>query len=164
MTQAPDFETLLEALARTGVRYVLIGGVAMRLHGSSQVTDDLDVLYSRDVDNLEALARALETYHPRLRGAPDDLPFRWDARTLRAGMNFTLMTDIGAVDLLGQAPGAGNFEALLAGATHLQVGELDVPVASLEHLISMKRAADRPKDRLHLMELEALRLLRGEPE
>lgn len=131
----------------------------MRLHGSSHLTDDLDVVYARDEANLETLARALAIFRPRLRGAPEDLPFRWDARTLRAGLNFTLVTDLGSLDLLGHAPGAPAFEVLDAGAVRLDVGSMVVPVASLDDLIAMKRAANRPKDQVHLLELEALKRL-----
>ena len=103
MPDPPDFEKILALLLDHGVRFVVIGGVAMRLHGSSHITEDIDILYSRDPENLEALANAFRDHHPRLRGAPADLPFRWDARTLRAGLNFTLTTDFGPVDTLGYA-------------------------------------------------------------
>ncbi|MGQ0655275.1 MAG: nucleotidyltransferase, partial [Betaproteobacteria bacterium] len=79
------------------MEFVVVGGVAMVLRGSSRVTVDLDVCYSRDVENLRRLAAALAPYRPRLRGAPPELPFQWDERTLASGLNFTLATDLGDV-------------------------------------------------------------------
>ena len=102
---------------------------------------------------------ALESMGPRLRGAPEDLPFRWDARTLKSGMNFTLTTDSGDLDLLGHAPGAPPFEQLLSNSSFVQLEGMRVSICSLEDLIAMKRAAGRTKDQLHLLELERLREL-----
>src|ERR1700735_3383787 len=96
----PEFRRVLELLTERGVRFVVVGGIAMVLQGSAHMTDDLDVSYSREPENLEAVAEAFSSQHPTLRGAPDDLPFRWDARTLKMGSNFTLSTDLGDIDLL----------------------------------------------------------------
>ena len=84
-----DIQRLLDALSVAGVDFVVIGGVALTLRGSSRLTVDLDVCYSRDRENLRRLAAALAPYHPRLRGAPPDLPFLWDDRTLASGWAFT---------------------------------------------------------------------------
>jgi len=160
----PDFRTILTALAEHNVRFVLIGGLAMIAHGSAYLTRDMDLCYARDPDNLAALAEALAPLRPRLRGAPADLPFRWDARTLRSGSNFTLTTDVGDLDLLGYAAGAESFEALWQRATETELFEIPVRVASLDDLIAMKRAAGRSKDLAHVMELERLRALLAEGE
>lgn len=78
----PEIESILKALNNEEVRYVVIGGVAMRLHGAAHRTDDFDVFYGRDAANLEALVRALAPFRPRLRGAPEGLPFLFDAITV----------------------------------------------------------------------------------
>jgi predicted nucleotidyltransferase len=155
----PSWSSLLVALQRHAVRFILIGGVAMRGHGSSHLTDDVDLYYARDPDNLAALAEALAPLHPRLRGADPDLPFRWDLRTLRAGLNFTFDTDAGAVDLLGEVPGVDSFEGVWERSDEMELLGTAVRIASLSDLIAMKRAAGRPKDELHLRELERLRAL-----
>jgi hypothetical protein len=80
-----DVQRLLDALSAGGVRFVVVGGVALVRRGSSRVTLDLDLCYARDRDNLRRLAAALAPFHPRLRGAPPDLPFLWDERTLASG-------------------------------------------------------------------------------
>lgn len=162
MPDLPDFEKILRLLATHSVRFVLIGGVAMRLHGSSHLTEDIDFLYARTPENLEALALALRDHHPRLRGAPEDLPFRWDSRTLKAGLNFTLNTDLGPIDTLGQAAGVASFEEVERRAVLYSLDDLIVPVACLDDLIAMKRAAGRPKDHNHILELLALKELTTE--
>ena len=156
----PDFAGVLAALTAADVRFVLVGGLAMVSHGSAHITQDIDIAYSRAPENLASLAKALQVYRPRLRGLPTDLPFVLDARTLSNAGNLTLETDVGAVDLLGDITSVSSFEDLWERAVEMDLGGgLSVRVASLDDLIAMKRAADRPKDRLHLMELEALRRL-----
>jgi hypothetical protein len=76
-----DFEGLIHRLSEARVQFVVIGGFAGTLHGSPRVTVDLDLVYARDADNLQRLARALAPLSPYLRGAPPGLPFRLDAAT-----------------------------------------------------------------------------------
>jgi predicted nucleotidyltransferase len=164
MGPEPDFHTVLAALNERQVRFVLIGGLALISHGSETFTRDLDLCYGREGSNLTALAEALAPLHPRLRGAPEGLPFVLDARTLHSGANFTLVTDAGDVDLLGDVAGTESFEALWEHSTETDLFGVRVHVASLDDLISMKRAAGRAKDQQHLLELDRLRRLVGDGE
>lgn len=152
-----DLQTLVPHLVNGGVEFVIVGGVAATVHGSSYVTDDLDICYARTEVNLARLAAALVPYRPRLRGAPADLPFIWDAGTLRRGLNFTLRTDLGDVDLLGEVTGIGTFEQARQTSIMVTLFDVECAVLSLDKLIVAKRAAARPKDILLLPELEALR-------
>jgi hypothetical protein len=152
-----DFEQSLTALARAEVRLVIVGGLAVTIHGSAYVTFDLDFCYARDPENLSRLAQALRPYNPRLRGAPEGLPFRFDANTLKSGLNFTLTTDLGDLDLLGEVAGLGDYGAALASSTPVELFGMSFDVLTLEALIISKRAAGRPKDLQVLPELEALR-------
>jgi hypothetical protein len=157
----PAFDPLrlLRELARRDVRFVLIGGFGARLHGSPTVTNDLDLCYARDEGNLEALAEALRALHAHLRGAPPGVPFRLDARTLRAGDHFTFTTDAGSLDILGTPSGVSGFDELDRAAVDMDLDGLRVRVASIDDLIRMKQAAARPKD---LIEVEVLGALREE--
>ena len=128
----------------------------MRLHGSNHVTDDIDFCYARDLGNLQAVVDALAPYNPRLAGVDEELPFLWDARTLRSGQNFTLDTDIGAVDLLGEAAGVTSFEELWDRSQEMDLEGVPVRVASIPDILAMKRAAGRDKDQRHILELEDL--------
>jgi hypothetical protein len=137
----------------------VIGGIAARLLGSPTVTADLDICYARDAETLERLARVLTRLDARLRGAPEGLPFRPDARTLAAGDQFTLTTSAGDLDLLGTPAGVAGYEELARTAERLDLDGIEVLVASVDDLIRMKRAVGRPKD---LVELEILGALRDE--
>ena len=100
-----EFEKLLPALVSAGVDFILVGGVAGVVHGSARATYDVDVVYARSPANADRLVRALKSHGPRLRDAPPDLPFVFDAKTIRNGLNFTLTTALGDIDLFGEVIG-----------------------------------------------------------
>jgi hypothetical protein len=110
---AADLEKVLSALVPAGVRFIVIGGWAAALHGSARSMRDVDVVYDRSRANLQALVTALRPHAPYLRGAPPGLPFVFDERTVHMGLNFTLSTSLGSLDLLGEVAGGGNYAALL---------------------------------------------------
>jgi len=155
------FDTVFGVLVRGGVEFIVIGGAAATIHGSARITRDVDIVYRRTADNLRRLVDALAPYSPYLRGAPAGLPFRWDERTLHRGLNFTLTTSIGDLDLLGEVTGGGNFEALLPHSSPVQAFGIECLCLNLDKLIQVKRAAGRPKDLEAIAELEALREERG---
>jgi len=151
-----NLERTLTVLAEAGVRFVVIGGVAMYARGSAHLTRDLDICYERSTQNLERITQALAPYHPRLRGAPPGLPFVLDVRTLSNGMNFTLDTDLGELDLLGEVAGLGQYQNVVRSASSIIVGGTACDTLSLRGLIQAKRAAARPRDLEAVVELEAL--------
>ncbi len=151
-----DFPGLLQALAGAGVEFILIGGVAATVHGSSRLTQDIDAVYRRSRENHERLVSALSGHNPYLRGAPPGLPFRWNVPTLERGLNFTLTTALGDLDLFGEIAGGGNYEDLLPHCIRLQVFGEECLCLGLERLIQVKRAAGRPKDLEAIAELEAI--------
>lgn len=152
-----DFEKTLTLLSDSGVQFVIIGGLAITIHGSSYVTFDLDICYARDDENLIRLARAFQPINPRLRDAPVGLPFRCDEETLKRGLNFTLTTDIGDIDLIGEVTGVGDYLVVAAASMPVELFGRQYAVLTLDALIASKRAAGRPKDLQVLPELEALR-------
>ncbi len=150
-------EAVIRLLGRHEVRYVVIGGLAAVTHGAPIVTQDVDICYARDDDNLTRTAAALLETRAQLRGADPNLPFRLDAKTLRAGDSFTFTTDIGWLDLLGTPSGTTGYEDLARTAAAIPLFGYQVLVASVDDLIRMKRAAGRRKDLLAIEELAALR-------
>lgn len=161
-----DFKALLRALLDGGVEFILVGGVAATVHGSTRLTLDVDVVYRRSRDNIDCLVLALTPYHPYLRGAPRGLPFRWDSATVQRGLNFTLTTAVGDLDLLGEIAGGGSYENLLPHTIVIQVFGRECRCLDLPALIRVKRAAGRPKDLEAIAELEAIleERLRAEDE
>jgi predicted nucleotidyltransferase len=152
-----DFARLLGALDKTGVEYILIGGVAATVHGSSRLTQDVDICYARTDANVDRLVRALRPLKPYLRGTPRGLPFEWSAATLRAGLNFTLTTTAGEIDLLGEVTGGGSYNDLMRHTIEITLFTHRTRCLNLEWLIATKRAAGRPRDFEAIAELEALR-------
>lgn len=151
-----QFEELLQRLYAEGVEFVIIGGVAAIAQGASWVTQDLDICYARSEINYRALANALAGVHPTLRGAPAGLPFILDDTTIRNGLNFTLSTDLGDIDLLGEVSGLGSYAQVASLSEPVTLYDVPCHILSVEGLIRAKKAAGRVKDLLHLKELEAL--------
>jgi hypothetical protein len=152
----------LRVLSDHEVRFVLIGGVAGRLWGSPTLTNDTDVCCAADVENLQRLADALGELDARLRGVDDEVRFPLDAHSLASAETFTFTTDVGALDVLTMPAGTRGYDDLRANAEPFDLGEgLVVSVCALDDLIRMKRAAGRPKDRI---ELEVLAAVRDERE
>lgn len=156
-----SFQDLLTTLHQGNVEFILIGGLAGMAHGSARATVDVDVVYARNQSNLEKIEACLASTKPYLRGAPPGLPFRFDVATMERGLNFTLTTTIGDLDLLGEVAGGGTFELLKANSEWVMIFGVEVRCVTLEKLIELKRAAGRPKDFEAIAELEALLEERG---
>lgn len=152
-----DFKQLLHVLVNARVEFVLVGGMAALVHGVTRLTEDLDIVYRRTQDNIDRLASALSPHQPYLRGAPPNLPFRWDSKTIERGLNFTLDTALGQIDLLGEIPGAGTYDQLIPHCIEVEIFNMRCLVIGLERLIHAKRASGRRKDLDALAELELLR-------
>ena len=151
-----NFELAIQNLCDAGVEFVVIGGWAAIFHGRAHVTNDLDICYSREKENLRRLAGALAPYRPRPRGFPDDLPFVWDTTTLANGTGFALTTGLGLIDLHAEVSGIGAYEEVQAESVEVEVFDRRVRALNLRALIRSKKAAGRPKDLLILPELEGL--------
>lgn len=151
-----DLVGLLRVLAAGRVEFIVVGGVAANILGSARTTIDLDVLYRRSDDNIDRLVTVLAPLHPYLRDVPAGLPFAFDVVTVRRGLNFTLSTDLGPLDLLGEITGGGTFDDLMADSIPAPEIGPTARCLSMKALIATKRAAGRPKDLVALSELEAL--------
>ena len=151
------FGELLRALSAAKVDFILLGGVAAAAHGSARATQDLDVVYRRGEGNFKNIVTALAPLQPYLRGAPPGLPFRFDVETLTHGLNFTLTTSLGWIDLLGEITGGGRFEDMVDHSIAVSVFDVECLILDLPTLIRTKRAAGRPKDLEALAELEVIR-------
>ncbi|MGE0445608.1 MAG: hypothetical protein AB7P99_10305 [Vicinamibacterales bacterium] len=147
----------MQVLVASHVDFILVGGVAAAAHGSARATYDVDVLYARDSANIKRIVAALAPLQPYLRGAPAGLPFSWNTATLTAGLNFTLTTTIGDIDLLGEMTYGGSYEKFLPGSEIIEVFDIRCRCLSLDQLIAAKRAAGRRKDKDAIAELEIIR-------
>lgn len=151
---------MIHGLSNAGVGYVVIGGVAARAHGSVRITEDLDICYAPNGDNLERLAGLLAAWHAYPRGIETGLPFIMDRRTLVNAPVMTLITREGALDIFDRVEGVGDFADVKASSVPVEAGVRFLAL-SLEGLLRAKRAAGRPKDIEQIPELEALIELRS---
>jgi hypothetical protein len=147
---------ILQQLVAEGVEFVLIGGIAGRVHGSPTVTNDLDICYRRTKGNCGRLANTLHELGARLRDLPPNLPSTIDARSIWQGHNFTFVTEAGFFDCLAspEQDASTGYEELAVNARAISIAGAQILVCSLEDLIRMKQAAGRPKD---LIEVEVLK-------
>ncbi|CAN5868798.1 hypothetical protein BH24GEM1_BH24GEM1_22750 [soil metagenome] len=147
---------MLQGLTADQIGFVVVGGVAAAAHGSTLVTNDLDICYDTTEDNVTRLARRLAAWQAYPRGIEPGLPFFMDARTFRTTPSMTLQTSEGALDVLDRIEGVGTYVDLLRISDRVEALGTSFLALGLPALIRAKRAARRPKDLAHLPELEAL--------
>lgn len=159
-----DLPRLIGVLNAHRVEYVVIGGLAINVHGVARATYDLDVAIAGGRQNLQRVAAALSELKPSLRGAPAGLPISFDAATLGGAETWTLRTDAGDLDLMVRPEGTTGYDELVADALVVDVFGTTIRVASFDAMRRMKRAAGRPKDLGDLADLEALAQARSSEE
>lgn len=156
-------DEIFRVLAERQVAYVVIGGMAAVLHGSTLRTGDTDVCPARDRENLERLAAALRDVDARIRtpDAPTGLPFACDADFLQNVQLLNLVTRYGDFDISFEPQGTAGYDDLKRQVVTYDLEGVVVPTASLADVIRSKQAADREKDR---QQLPTLRILLEEIE
>ena len=151
-----EFEKLLPVLVNGGVEFILVGGVAGIVHGSARTTYDVDLVYSRTDENIQRLASTLAPHAGYLRDAPRSLPFSFDGKTIRSGLNFTLTTNLGDLDLFGEIADGETYKDLVPRSFDVEAFGVRFKCVDLPTLIRLKEAAGRAKDREAIAELRVL--------
>ncbi len=151
-----ELDQIIPVLVGGNVHFILVGGMAAILHGSARVTFDVDIVYERSTENVRRLVETLKPYSPCLRGAPAGLPFILDEQTVKHGLNFTLTTTLGDLDLFGEIAGVGPYNEVLPNSDEVQAFGVTFLCVGLDRLIHMKRAARRPKDLEAIAELRVI--------
>ena len=159
----PQIEKILKLLKDADVDFIVIGGVAMVAQGSAHVTFDIDFCYRRTKENIGKLCAVLAPFNIKLRGAPSELPlpFRFDPETIHRGLNFTLDSDLGDIDLLGEVSGVGTYEQMLPFSEVKAIDAIECRILTIDGLIRAKKAAGRKKDLTAIEELEGLKDLKN---
>lgn len=155
-----NIERLAAILDDHQVEYLIVGGIAEAIMGSPRLTYDIELCYRRTPDNITRLAAAIAPLNPALRGVPPGLPFKLDAPTITAGLNFTLTTKLGDIDLLGELEPVGGYEAVIPRAEEYEIGLLVIRTIALDDLIRIKEHTKRAKDAESLLQLKAIKQLR----
>jgi len=140
-----DAGGLLDALHRNDVRFVVIGGLAVGIHGHMRTTLDLDIVPDPASDNIARLVAMLTQIDATVRSKDRFDPARHE-RPLRRGANATLTTRHGGLDIVQRIDGVPSYDDLARRSVEASLDGFVVKVTSLRDLRAMKEAAGRPQD------------------
>lgn len=152
-----DIKTLLNLLSKNNVKFVIVGGFAAVVHGSSMVTEDIDFCTSFDRENMKNLMDALKSLNPRHRLIKEDRPISESAEQLAAFKNLYLTTDLGYIDLLGNIMGVGDYKDVEKHSVSIKLFDIDCKILDMDSLIKSKKLMGRYKDKQVVLELMALK-------
>lgn len=155
MSEPLRLRKLLERLVEAEISFVLVGGLAVNAWGYLRATRDIDVVPGPDAENLAKLDGVLKDIGGKVEVDDGLLDSNAISIFLRTGDRTLVVTDLGRVDILQGLPQIPSFAALAAQAVDVDMDGLAVRVCSLSHLLEMKRASERPRDRDDLEALEA---------
>lgn len=152
-----DLNRLIQRLCGADIPFVIVGGFAAMLHGSSLVTRDLDICAVLTTENVEKLRETFRELHPYHRLTPQKLSFLDNPDAGIGVRNLYLRTDIGPVDVLSSILGVGDFDRVYAQSAEIELFGRKCNVISLDDLIRAKEVLGREKDLLAAKELRAIR-------
>ena len=150
-------DRLLDALLSGDVDFVIVGGVAAVLHGSTLLTRDLDICIPLGASSLLRLQSMLRELHPRVRTGAGFIPLDLDEVHAAGLRNLYVTTDDGRLDCLGQVAGIGGYDEVLALSESVELGSRSCRVLGIDGLIRAKEAMGRPHDLVTVVQLMALR-------
>lgn len=160
------YEEIFRDFQKHKVKYVLVGGIALNLHGSLRNTADLDILVEMSNENLAKIVKILKKRGYRVRQPIDPLRIadprlrkNWIRNKRMKAFNFYLDHELKEVDLIIDSP--VTYEEARKRASRIRVGTLSLPLISIDHLIQMKRRAGRAIDRLDIADLKRIKKLGG---
>jgi hypothetical protein len=148
---------ILALLAQHEVDFVVVGGFAAVAHGSSLVTQDIDICCDFSPENLMRIQKALEGRHPVHRMTTKRLPLILTPGKCKGLKNLYLDTDAGQLDCLGSVEGIGAFDMVKARSIKIDMDGFECRLIGLDALIEAKKAMGRPRDLMAVQELEAIR-------
>jgi predicted nucleotidyltransferase len=146
---------LLERLVEAEIRFVLVGGLAVNAWGYLRATRDVDVVPDPDPGNLRRLHTLLRDLGGKVDVGGRLLGSDAIASFLRTGDRTLVQTELGQIDVLQGLPQVPRFDDLEKQARNVDIEGLTIRVCSLDHLLDMKRASDRPRDHEDAEALEA---------
>ena len=151
-----EINRLLQKLCEADIDFVIVGGFAAMLHGSSMLTRDLDVCAVLTDASIAKLRETFQDLHPVHRQTPQRLSFLDTPDPGVPLKNVYLQTDLGALDVMSSITGIGSFETLRKNAVPFDLFGRQVYVISIGDLIKAKEALGRHKDLLVAQELKAI--------
>jgi hypothetical protein len=151
-----EINRLLQRLCDAEIDFVIVGGFAAVLHGSTLVTRDLDICAILTPETVNELRSALRDLRPTHRMTPQRLSFLTEPAAGVEIRNLYLETELGAVDILGSILGVGDYDRVREASIEIELFGARCRVISIDDLISAKQALGRDKDLLVVRELRAI--------
>ena len=145
---------LLCLLVDSQIPLVVVGGYAARMHGTSLLTDDIDLCIPLTPETITGLRALLAPFHPVHRMSPKDLPFSEYPKELSSIKNLYIRTDLGIIDFLGEVGGVGNYDRVLQNAAEVLIFGRKCRVISIDDLITAKLFMKRAHDLETVKQLE----------
>lgn len=152
-----NLNQLLQVLIDNKIEFVLVGGFAGVVHGSSLVTRDLDICALITPEHIEKLRRCLKAYNPTHRMTPQRISFMTHPTDPQGWNNIYLETDLGILDLINEVSGVGDYQRVQSQAVEIEVFNRKCKVISIDDLILAKKFLGREKDKIAVKELEIIR-------
>jgi len=152
-----ELTQITQRLAAAEVRFVVVGGLASILHGSSLLTRDVDVACEMSPENLLRVWESVRELNPVHRMLPQRPPFTREQARQSGWNNLYLSTELGQLDLLGEVKGIGDYSACLHSSEVVPIESYEIHVLNLDALITAKRSMGRPRDLHAVLELEVIK-------
>ena len=145
------------ALQNCNVRYIMVGGYATNLHGFQRYTGDMDIWLNDTPDNRQRLRKAF------IDCGMGDYYMLETIQFVPGWVDFRLMNGL-RLDILVNMKGLEgySFDECLEMASLAEIDGVEIPFLHINQLIANKRAVNRPKDQIDVIELERIRDLLGE--
>jgi len=154
-----NLKALLKNLLEHDIDFVLIGGFAAVVHGSTLVTQDLDICAAITDEQVAKLREALKDIHPRHRMNPNvKQSFLESPKDIKGTHNIYLETDLGILDILSETQPAGSFKDIKNRSIEISLYGHKCKVISVDDLIKVKESMKRPKDLQAAQELRLIQL------
>jgi hypothetical protein len=152
-----NFSNLIDRLCDNGVEFVIIGGLAGTIHGTTRITQDVDICCKFTAGNLLKLYSAVKDVHPVHRINPKRPILVLNSQNADKFKNLYLGTDIGQLDCLDEVKGIGKFDDVCKNAISIQIGDRVYQVLSLDALIKSKKSLNRLQDKQDILQLQAIK-------
>jgi len=148
------------------VKYVLVGGIAINLHGFMRSTADMDILVEMSNENLRKVVGILKGkgYHVKqpvdpMGIADEKIRYDWIHNKHMKAFNFYREDELKEVDIIIESP--VSFEEAKSSAIRFKIDDTVLPVISIDNLIKMKQASGRSVDKLDIEQLKKIKKLKS---
>lgn len=162
------YERIFRELEENQVKYLVIGGVAVNLHGLNRITGDLDIMVSFDKENIKRLSQAAKNLNLRPR-IPEKIESLADSKKRESWITkknmkvYTLLDPEKSMDLIDIAVIHDiNFDEAYKRRQILYAADIQISLISFSDLIKLKKIAGRERDKMDIKGLQQIERIKKE--